>query len=250
MLQGKATVSVVDNTGGFFTADQLWNLRWAVNYWGKYQYNWSPWVMYGYNVFAFERAIGAQGVNTWLLELLNDSSEAGALGWHEDPNKGDHSVRGLQSHNKLPLMKIFCKTSKEAGIQPSEVVIHELAEALVDPWVVNGEERKYLNVEKKEWYIAEVGDPVQGRGYDLGAPYGRSTGIVVADFAYPRWWLQPQGRPATSIASDERIWTGAVPKLGVAPFELAPEGYMSVAPENEPENWSQIYGLRKSGYFS
>jgi hypothetical protein len=244
MSQGAAEIDIIDGTGGLFTSTELWNIRWAVNYWGKYQFNWSPWVMHGYDVFAFG-SVGS-GPNSWKVELLTTSDQPGALGYHENAARQStpHSTRGLAAASGLPLAKIFVQTAREAGIPPTEVLFHEIAEALVDPWV-NEESRVRKYLRNKFWYIAEVGDPVQGRAYDLGAPYGRTTGIMVSDFAYPSWWRQKQGRAATSIAADLEIWRGGHPSYPrLEPFELAPEGYMSIAPEHEPENWSQIYGSR------
>ena len=100
--------------------------------------------------------------------------------------------------------------------------------------------RSVLNHQKQEWYIVEVGDPVQGRGYDVGAREKHETGIIVADFAYPRWFGYAQSRPQTSAAEE---LAGAI-HLG--PFAIGKDGYMSVAPEAEPENWSQIYGQDRS----
>ena len=236
---------------GTFTGDDLYNLWWGLRYQALYQYNRSPWVEHGYcpaleNVILLSPGQPAPA-GTWHIELLDTSDQEGALGYHEDatfdqhsegPKKGSgRSSRGLAAQRLTPLAKVFCKTSKDDGVAPSEVASHEMVEMLADPQVVNESEiRKYLNSENKQWYIGELCDAVQGRGYDVGAPEGRSTGVVVADFVYPSWFGQVQTRPYTSFAEEARI----APR--VEPFTLAPGGYMSIAPENEPSNWHQIYG--------
>ena len=118
---------------------------------------------------------------------------------------------------------MFAKTSKEDGVQTSEVLSHEVLEALVDPDVTDESKiRKYLDHELGLWYIGEVCDAVQETAYQI-------YGVTVANFCWPRWWDQPQTRPQY----DQRgVLTSA--------FELAPGGYMSVAPEKEPGAWKQI----------
>lgn len=185
------------------------------------------------------------------MELLDTCDQPGALGYHEDrkfdsesvgPRKSSkRSSRGIALHPQteelVPLAKIGVQTSKEDGVQPSEVVGHEVDEMLVDPDVYDEAKiRKYLDSVSKRWFIGEVCDAVQGRGFDVGAPEGRTTGIIVPDFCYPGWWRQPQTRAATSFAEEH----GLAPR--VEPFTVASGGYMSVAPEAEPTNWSQITG--------
>lgn len=234
---------------GTFTATQIYNIWWSLRYQALYQYNRSPWVEHGYATACAEVQLLAPGApvpaGAWNVELLDVSDQPGALGYHEDhaQKSSGHSTRGLAAGSETPLAKVFCKTSIEDGVQPSEVASHEILEMLVDPYVVNEAElRKYLDSAAKQWYIGEVGDPCQGRGYDVGAPEGNACNVpeaVVADFAYPGWWAQEQTRPSTSAAEEFKL----APRLD--PFVLAPGGYMSVAPEAEPTNWTQIYGSDK-----
>lgn len=251
-----ATIYIQDNTTpGTFSEIELERLVWAIRYQGLYQYNRSPWVEHGYDVFAvgdvklLERGAAVPD-GGWLFELLDTSDQPGALGYHEDRSTAStkHSTRGLAAGTEVPLGKIFAKTAKEDGVEPSEVVSHEVLEALVDPWVNDESKiRKYLDTAAKEWWIGEVGDPVQGRGYDVGSPEGRPCGVpeaTVADFGYPKLWGQEQTRTACSFTEDTEAWPGP-PNSGLEPFHLAPEGYMSVAPEGDPTNWTQIYGSDK-----
>lgn len=230
---------------GTFTASQLFNTIWSLRYQALYQYNRSPWVEHGYCPAIGDVAPHEGQPGAWVIELLDASDQPGALGYHEDVAHAStaHSTRGLAAGSQLPLAKVFVATSREAGISATEVASHEMLEMLVDPYVVNeAEVQKVLNKPLKRWYIREVGDPVQGRGYPVGAPEHRSTPraeAVVADFAYPGWWGLEQTRRFTSAAEE----FGLAPAL--AAFQLAPGGYMSIAPENEPSAWSQIYGSDK-----
>lgn len=187
--------------------------------------------------------------DTWHVELLDTSDQPGALGYHEDeafdskvngeqpserfteptkaPRKAStHSSRGLRADApEVPLAKVFVKTSKEDGADPAEVTSHEVLEMLVDPQVVK-EVRTVVNHEKAQIVIVEVGDPVQGCGYQRGKR-------TVADFALPAWFGMEQKENPTQYS-----FRGSVSE----PFELAPGGYISVAPEGDPEAWEQVFG--------
>lgn len=241
-------VTVQDATSkGVLTPTQLFNLAWALNYQALYHYGRSQWVT-GELAPAAHVSLLPPGANppagAWNIELLDSSDVEGALGYHEDAvhvskagASGIHSTRGRTS-SETPLSKVFVKTSKEDGIDPAEVASHELLEMLVDPYVVKESEvRRVLNKAEHRYYIVEVGDPVQGCGYDIGAPEKRHCGVTVADFALPAWFALPQ------VDATQRSFRSSVKDA----FELAPQGYMSVAPESNPSEWSQIYGSDRKG---
>jgi len=172
---------------------------------------------------------------TWHIELLDTSDQQGALGYHEDrafdaqsagPKKASmHSSRGLRADApETPLAKVFVKTTMEANEHPGEVLSHEACEMCVDPNVTRSV-RTVINPAKKQKVIVEVGDPVQGCGYQIGD-------VWVADFALPAWFGYPQLVNPTQMS-----WRSSVTE----PFELAPNGYISVAPEGT-EEWSQVFG--------
>jgi len=248
-----ATITVQDLTKkGTYTEVERERMVWALRYQALYQYNRSPWVEKGYATACQDVVLIARGedppAHTWHVELLDTSDDPGALGYHEGeafkrhtpgtkPEKAsDHSSRGRRADNpNVPLSKIFVKTSREDGVEPSEVASHEILEMLVDPSVMQESTiRKYLDPESKQFYIGEVCDAVQGEGYDVGEPEGRPCGVpeaVVANFVNPGWFGAEQTRP-------DLDFRGSREKA----FELAPDGYMSVAPEDEPTNWTQING--------
>lgn len=245
-MPGSQLVTVQDGTGkGVLTPAQLFNLAWALNYQALYHYGRSQWVTGGLAPAAHVALLphgAAPPKGAWNIELLDSSDVEGALGYHEDlahiskaGNSGIHSTRGTTG--ETPLSKVFVKTSKSDGIDPAEVASHELLEMLVDPYVVKESEvRKVLH--EHQYYIVEVGDPVQGCGYDIGAPEKRHCGVTVADFALPAWFALPQVDHAT-----QRSFRSSVKDA----FEIAPQGYMSVSPENNPSEWSQIYGSDRKG---
>jgi hypothetical protein len=202
------------------------------------EYGASCWVTQGLSAPASVEFIAAGEqvpAGTWHIELLDTSDQAGALGYHEDeafdsqsagPKKAsDHSSRGLRADApEIPLAKVFVKTTMEAGEHPGEVLSHEALEMLVDPRVVS-DVRTVIDPAKKQKVIVEVGDPVQGCGYLIGDVY-------VADFALPAWFGYLQTRNPTQMS-----WRSSV----TVSFELAPGGYISVAPEGS-EDWQQVFG--------
>lgn len=253
------TIAIVNGTKKGFTAKQLKDLVWSQRYQALYHYNRSPWVERGYSAPIADVVLvdskHPAPAGAWLVELLDVSTEPGALGWHEDVSKaskvgpaGVHSARGKDAATEVPKAVVFCKTSRDDGVAPGEVASHEICEMIVDPWVmVESEIRVYPNPADGYEYIGEVGDPVQGRGYDVGAPEGRPCGVpeaIVADLAYPGWWGQPQRRAATCFCDDQEAWKTLPPVERIAPFTLATAGYMS---RRKPGGgWEQIYGSSKA----
>ena len=254
----------VQDLSGKLKPIELERLVWSLRYQALYQFNRSPWVEHGYCEAIDDVVLVPSGQSpppdSWHMELLATSDQEGALGYHEDsafkkgtegskPEKSsDRSSRGARADNpEKPLMKIFVETCEEDGVLVSEVCSHEMLEAAVDPNVMTEEGiRKYLDKDAKQWWIAEVGDPVQEQPYDVGAPEGRPCLVPeaqMANFAYPALFGQEQRRVATSFRADKEEWQdGNAPETNLAPFSLAPGGYMSVAPEDEPGNWTQIWG--------
>lgn len=229
-------VTVEDQTTAGIDSTSLFNWVWCLDRQAKYHYGRSPWVEHGYappaDVMLLPKGAQVPG-DAWNIQLLDVSDVEGALGYHEGQQfkSTAHSVRAL-SAGGTPIAKVFCTTARQDGVDPLEVISHEMLEMLVNPYVANpAEVRKVLDRAVKRFYIVEVGDPVQGNGYDAFAPEGRHSGYTLADFAFPAWFAMAQTRPDLSFRD-------SVSK----PFELAPQGYMSTAPEGNPNEWSQVYG--------
>lgn len=104
----------------------------------------------------------------WILSILDDSDQAGALGYHDvtDANK--------------PILKVFAKTDQKYGLSWTVTASHEILEALADPWVSAA-----WQVTNTEFYALEVGDPVEADalGYKVN---GRT---LVSDFITPAWFV-------------------------------------------------------------
>ncbi len=218
----------VENQSTVLSPKDLFNLVWAVNYQVLYHYGRSRWVTGGHappgHVVLLPKG-GKPPPGAWNLILLDTSDQAGALGYHDD-----------ESGTGVPFADVFCQSATADGASASSVASHEALEMLVDPDVskVKTALRKAPG-QPDMLYIVEACDAVQGNDYDVGAPEGASTGTLVADFCLPAWWeLEPE--TADGYSYRKRVW---------APWALAPQGYISVAPGTDPGAWSQIYGAQQ-----
>jgi hypothetical protein len=234
--KGRAVESqliTVENQQTALNAQNLFNLVWAVNYQVLYHYGRSPWVQDGHAALGHlvQLPDGAKPpAGAWNLILLDTTDQQGALGYHDD-------VTGTN----IPYCEVFVKTAIQGGDQPSAVAAHETLEMLVDPFVegTTGPKAQANPAEGGKLYILEVGDPVQGNDYDVGAPEGRTTGVTVCDFALPAWWGLNQ--TGTNALSFRESVTQA--------FEIAPQGYISWAPAGsnpgDPSVWQQSFGAQQ-----
>lgn len=229
-MQHSQLITVEDQTSeDTLTAEELFNAVWAVNYQLMFHYGRSKWVDLGLAPSAHMMLLPHDADGTakppegaWNIILMDESSEAGTLGWHDD------------GKNDIPYAEVFVKTARDDKVPWEEVLSHEGLEMIVDPFVDPTKPRT-VTFNGFIW-IVEVGDPVQGCGYDIGDPENRHCGVTVADFAEPSWF----GMDSTEPYSFRR----SVAK----PFEIADDGYMSRAPENNPSKWEQLMGSMRSDH--
>jgi len=221
MAEMQSQLITVENQSTELSPADLFNLVWAVNYQVLFHYGRSAWVTsgqapHGHLVSLPEGAAPPGGA--WNLILMDHSDQQGALGYHVD-----------QSGTSIPYAEVFAADAVADGSTVSAVASHEALEMLVDPNV--NEVKTQERADTQQVYIVEVCDAVQGNDYDVGAPEGRTTGIKVADFCLPSWWtMQPSSPPYSFRDSVSSAW------------QLAPQGYISVAPVATPGAWTQIYG--------
>lgn len=160
----------------------------------------------------------APPAGAWNLILMDRSDPQGALGYHRDENG-----------TGIPYAEVFVADAVEDGSTAAAVASHEALEMLVDPNV--DPVRTHERPGAQQVYIVEACDAVQGNDYDVGAPEGKTTGINVAVFCLPSWWTMD---PSSAPYSFRQNVT--------SPWDLAPEGCVSVAPTANPSAWTQIYG--------
>jgi hypothetical protein len=158
----------------------------------------------------------------WWLVILDNSDQAGALGYHDLTNEG------------LPLGKVFAGTDLQYNQKWSVTTSHELLEMLGDP-DVNLSALLQTQDTQGTLYAYEVCDACEADedGYTI-------DGIAVSDFVYPAWfetmWLTTE---AGGVQFDKQ-------KLLTRPFSLRPAGYASILQINAPNGWTQLNGPKSA----
>ena len=152
---------------------------------------------------------------TWWLVILDDSDQAGALGYHDLTDEA------------MPLGKVFVKTARDAGVKWTVTASHELLELLADPAInltVCTTENNNLVL-----YAYEICDPCQADefGYTI-------DGVAVSDFLFPSWFETFHRSGAVPFDYCGRI---------SAPFALLPGGYANVLDTGHPQgSWTEKKG--------
>lgn len=150
---------------------------------------------------------------TWWLTILDDSDQAGALGYHDLTPDG------------LPLGKVFAATDIKYGTSWSVTASHELLEMLADPninltvFVQNANTNGTL-------YAYEVCDACEADnlGYNIGT-------VLVSDFVYPSWFEDFRTQGSTQFDQTNHI---------NSPLQLLSGGYIGVFNVNDGSGWTQI----------
>ena len=147
----------------------------------------------------------------WWLAILDDSDQAGALGYHDVTTNG------------LPIGKVFAKTDLTYGEQWSVTASHELLEMLADPGI-------NLTVlddsgDRRRLYAYEVCDACEAEtfAYRIGK-------VLVSDFVYPAWF-EAFRKAGTRFDHMKKI---------NRPFKLLPGGYIGVYDLTSGNGWTTI----------
>jgi len=152
-------------------------------------------------------------INTWPIYIMDNSDVAGALGYHDEANKG------------RPYGRVFAKTDAQYGYSWTVTLSHELLEMMADPFV-------NLTVFNQNTNTAgtlvayEVGDPVEDDRYGYTI-----NGILVSDFVFPAWFDSTATAAGTKY--DQR-------GLLHAPFQILPGGYVSIFNVTNGSGWTSI----------
>lgn len=140
--------------------------------------------------------------NSYWLVLLDNSDQAGALGYHDLTPQG------------LPLAKVFAQTDHDYNLSWTVTASHELLEMLADPYI-----QTVMDVSDgttDSFYALEVGDPVEddSLGYVL-------LGQLMSDFITPAWFGNTPGYGT---------WAGKFDFRGHLhqPLDVATNGYALV----------------------
>jgi hypothetical protein len=152
--------------------------------------------------------------NSWWLTILDNSDQAGALGYHDLTNLG------------FPLGKVFAKTDLDLGTSWSNTISHELLEMLGDP-EINRSSLTYQPGGGWRLYAYEVCDAPEADefGYKI-------NDILVSDFVTPQWFVQ-QSRIFPGVKYDFRGYISA-------PFQILAGGYIGIFDFQSSSGWTQI----------
>lgn len=152
------------------------------------------------NLYFYPKSV-TPPANFWVFYILDDTDQAGALGYHDLTDAG------------MPIAKIFAKTDQENKLSWTVTMSHELLEMLADPYIQNCVFDQDSNT-TGNLYAMEVCDAVEDDsfGYMVGD-------VLVSDFVLPAWF---EGfRSANSTKFDFK-------NIVHAPFALATGGYIGV----------------------
>jgi|HubBroStandDraft_6_1064221.scaffolds.fasta_scaffold01464_10 hypothetical protein len=160
----------------------------------------------------------APPVGSWWLSILDDSDQAGALGYHDITPDG------------LPLGKVFAGTDLKYGTQWSVTASHELLEMLGDPninltvFVQNDQSTGIL-------YAYEVCDACEGDqfAYKVG-------NVLVSDFVFPSWFESFRPMGSTQFDQTKQIQN---------PLQLLAGGYIGVFDVNSGSGWQEQTAEKK-----
>ncbi|HVA84043.1 MAG TPA: metallophosphoesterase [Candidatus Binataceae bacterium] len=161
-------------------------------------------------------AAGAKPIpGSWWLVLMDDSNQAGALGYHDLTDEA------------MPLGKVFVKTAQDAGVKWTVTASHELLELLADPAInltVCATENDRLVL-----YAYEICDPCQADEFGYAI-----DGVAVSDFLFPSWFETFHRSGAVPLDYCGHIST---------PLKPLPGGYASVLDTGSPARaWTEKKG--------
>lgn len=164
----------------------------------------------------------------WWLVFLNDSDQAGALGYHD------------LTPDLHPVSKVFVATDLKYGAAPSVTASHELLEMLGNPYLGDG----VIDPRTGRLYAKEVGDAVEAD--ELGYRKGE---VLVSDFVLPAFFDPRHRGKGVSLSFRGHV---------TEPFSLAKGGYLSYIDLSKlNQGWQQVTaeeervqerGRRRSGF--
>jgi len=155
---------------------------------------------------------------TWWLTILDDSDQAGALGYHDLTPDG------------LPLGKVFAGTDMKYGNSWTVTASHELLEMLADP-NINLTVFVQNAITTGTLYAYEVCDACESdnNGYNIG-------NVLVSDFVYPSWFESFRTEGSTQFDQTNHIQT---------PLQLLSGGYIGIFNVTDGTGWTQLTADKK-----
>lgn len=134
----------------------------------------------------------------WVLIVLDDADQAGALGYHSVDQLG--RIYG----------RIFARPCLQYDVPVSTTLSHEIVETFCDPHV-----DRWVDTGQGFSVAYEAADPVEGDSYTI-------DGVEVSDFVTPAWYGRANGH-GVPIGPHGTHWCAT--RVELKPFELAAGGY-------------------------
>ncbi len=160
---------------------------------------------------------GKKPPDTWQVVILDNSDQAGALGYHDLTKSGQ------------PLGKVFAATDLQYHLKWSVTASHELLEMLADPNI-----NLVAFAPDGTLYAYEVCDACEADSFSY-----KIDGVDVSDFVFPGWF-EPL-HIAKGEAFDQQ---GKIKK----PLSLLPGGYIGVYRIEKGSGWTQLTSKGKLDY--
>lgn len=148
----------------------------------------------------------------WVVSLLDNSDQAGALGYHDLTPDG------------MPLGKVFAGTDRQYNLSASITLSHEVLEMLGDPYIDTS-----IQAPDGKFYAYEACDACEGDQYGYII-----DGVSVSDFVTPAWFGYTGGTKFD--------WLGHI----TAPLQIIADGYISVFDPASGQGWQQITAAKNS----
>jgi len=149
---------------------------------------------------------------TWWLVILDDSDQAGALGYHDLTPDG------------LPIGKVFAASDLKAGTSWTVTASHELLEMLADPNINLTVFIQDANT-TGTLYAYEVCDACEDDSFSY-----QINNVLVSDFVYPAWFENFRAQGSTQFDRMNQIQN---------PLQLLTGGYIGVFSVTDGTGWQQ-----------
>jgi len=158
----------------------------------------------------------------WWIAILDDSDQAGALGYHDLTEEG------------LPLGKVFAASDKKYGYQWTITASHELLEMLADP-DINLTVFDQKDEKTGTLYAFEICDACEADQYGY-----KINNTLASDFVYPAWFGAFRKKGNIQLDYGNHI---------DRPFKLLPGGYIGAYDVTAGSGWHQKTADAKPGRY-
>lgn len=165
----------------------------------------------------------------WVVNMLDNSTQAGALGYHsEDNNLIDAFIFAGPSLQTGGV--VLYDVHNPQNVSVASVLSHEICEMVGDRFAgfwSDGPDVKASDGKTYNEYALELCDPVEGDSYAITVGTQK---VSVSNFVFPSWF----NAEATAI-NKPFDYLGKLTK----PFSMTPGGYLIV---RQSGNYQQIFG--------